>query len=169
MKIFLLTVGVLVCATAFSQNVGIGTTTPTAKLDVNGSLKSSSLVITAGGELSDFLIKSDMNGQVGFKKGHSGLGLNYIIAIQGAFPSENSPMAEGPLIGEIRLFSGNAAPFGWAFCRGQIMAVDTHPLLFALIGTTYGGNGTTTFQLPDLRNSVPVGEGTAWGLGQSSN
>lgn len=66
--------------------------------------------------------------------------------------------------GEIRLFAGNYAPEGWAICDGRQLAVNDYQPLFALIGTLYGGNGTTTFALPDLRGRVPIGQGQAIGL-----
>jgi microcystin-dependent protein len=69
-----------------------------------------------------------------------------------------------PFIGEIRLFAGNFAPRGWAFCQGQILSIAQNEALFALIGTTYGGNGQTTFALPDLRGRVPVSQGQGPGL-----
>lgn len=153
-----------------AQNVGIGTLTPQAKLDVNGSIKANSLAIATGGNLSDFLIKNDAAGNVSFRKGYAGLGLNYMIALQGVFPSQGPPFMGGSTyIGEIRLFSGNAAPFGWAFCNGQLLQVLGNEALFALIGTTYGGNGTTNFNLPDLGNRTPVGTGSNWMLGEASN
>src|SRR2546423_5843511 len=71
-------------------------------------------------------------------------------------------MAE-PFIGEIRLFAGNFAPLGWAFCDGQIVAISQNDALFSLIGTTYGGDGQTTFALPDLRGRVPVHQGNSGG------
>ena len=61
-----------------------------------------------------------------------------------------------PYIGEIRMFGGNFAPVGWAFCDGQLMAIADNDTLFALIGTTYGGDGQTTFGLPDLRGRIPI-------------
>jgi microcystin-dependent protein len=61
-----------------------------------------------------------------------------------------------PYVGEIRLFAGNFAPQGWAFCDGQLLSIATNEVLFDLIGTTYGGDGQTTFALPDLRGRVPV-------------
>jgi microcystin-dependent protein len=66
-----------------------------------------------------------------------------------------------PFIGEIRMFGGNFAPVGWAFCNGQLLAITDNDVLFNLIGTTYGGDGQTTFQLPDLRSRVPVHQGTS--------
>jgi microcystin-dependent protein len=59
--------------------------------------------------------------------------------------------------GEIRIFAGNYAPRGWALCEGQLLPVDQNPVLFALLGNTYGGDGHTTFSLPDLRGYAPVG------------
>jgi microcystin-dependent protein len=69
-----------------------------------------------------------------------------------------------PYIGEIRIFAGNFAPLGWAFCNGQLMAVSQHDALFSLIGTIYGGDGQTTFALPDLRGRLPIHAGTGPGL-----
>ena len=69
-----------------------------------------------------------------------------------------------PFIAEIRMFAGNFAPRGWAFCNGQIMSIAQNTALFSLLGTTYGGNGQTTFGLPDLRGRVPVGMGQGPGL-----
>lgn len=62
-------------------------------------------------------------------------------------------------IGEIRLFAGNYPPSGWAFCNGQQIAISQNQALFAILGTTYGGNGQTYFNLPDLRGRVPVHSG----------
>ena len=61
-----------------------------------------------------------------------------------------------PFIAEIIMFAGNFAPRGWAFCSGQILAIAQNTALFSLLGTTYGGNGQTTFALPDLRGRVPM-------------
>jgi microcystin-dependent protein len=69
-----------------------------------------------------------------------------------------------PFIGEIRIFAGTFAPTGWAFCQGQAMAIAENDALFALIGTTYGGDGQTTFNLPDLRSRLPVHRGSG-GIG----
>ena len=67
-------------------------------------------------------------------------------------------------LGEIRMFAGNFAPYGWAFCQGQILPIAQNTALFSLLGTTYGGDGRTTFALPDLRGRVPVGFGQGLGL-----
>lgn len=69
-----------------------------------------------------------------------------------------------PYIGEIRIFSCNFAPKGWAFCNGQPLAISQNTALFSLLGTTYGGDGRTTFNLPDLRDRVPLFWGQAPGL-----
>ncbi len=65
-----------------------------------------------------------------------------------------------PYIGEIRMFAGNFAPSGWMFCEGQLLSISENDVLFALIGTTYGGDGQTTFALPDLRGRIPIHSGT---------
>lgn len=72
-------------------------------------------------------------------------------------------MAE-PFLGEIKMFAGNFAPRGWAFCDGQLLAVSQNDALFSLLGTIYGGDGRTTFGLPDLRGRVPVHAGSGPGL-----
>jgi microcystin-dependent protein len=64
----------------------------------------------------------------------------------------------------ITCFAGNFSPRNWAYCSGQIMSISTNQALFSLIGTTYGGNGTTTFALPDLRGRTPVSAGQGFGL-----
>jgi microcystin-dependent protein len=70
-----------------------------------------------------------------------------------------------PYIGEIRLFAGNFAPQGWAFCNGALLAIADNETLFQVIGTTYGGDGQNTFALPDLQSRVPVHQGTVTGTG----
>ena len=69
-----------------------------------------------------------------------------------------------PFAGEIRMFAGNFAPRGWAFCDGQLLAVSQNDALFSLFGTIYGGDGRTTFGLPDLRGRIPIHAGTGPGL-----
>jgi len=71
-------------------------------------------------------------------------------------------------IAEIRMFAGNFAPRNWAFCSSQILAIAQNTALFSLLGTTYGGNGQTTFALPDFRGRVPVGAGQGPGLSSYS-
>ena len=69
-----------------------------------------------------------------------------------------------PFVGEIRMFAGNFAPRGWAFCDGQLLAVSQNDALFSLLGTIYGGDGRTTFALPDMRGRIPLHQGTGPGL-----
>jgi microcystin-dependent protein len=69
-----------------------------------------------------------------------------------------------PFVGEIRMTAFNFAPSGWALCNGQLLSISQNQALFALIGTFYGGNGTTTFQLPDLRSRSPIHQGQGLGL-----
>jgi microcystin-dependent protein len=64
-----------------------------------------------------------------------------------------------PYVGEIRMFGGNFAPLGWMFCEGQVLPISENETLFNLIGTTYGGDGQTTFALPDLRGRLPIHQG----------
>ena len=71
---------------------------------------------------------------------------------------------EKPLMGSVILFAGTFAPEGWAKCDGQLLAITNHQALFSLLGTTYGGDGRTTFALPDLRGRSPLGAGTGPGL-----
>ncbi len=72
-------------------------------------------------------------------------------------------MSEG-FIGEIRMFAGNFAPRSWALCDGQLLAINQNQSLFSLLGTTYGGDGRTTFALPDMRGRLPVHMGQGPGL-----
>ena len=72
-----------------------------------------------------------------------------------------------PYVGEIRMFAGNFAPAGWMFCEGQLLPIRENETLFNLIGTTYGGDGQSTFQLPDLRGRVPLHQGNGMILADS--
>lgn len=72
-----------------------------------------------------------------------------------------------PYIGEIRLFAGNFAPVGWLLCQGQLLPISQYDTLFNLIGTTYGGDGQSTFALPDLASRIPLHAGTGYVLGQA--
>jgi len=87
--------------------------------------------------------------------------ISYIIALQGVYPSRNGI---DPFIGEIIMFGGNFAPRGWALCQGQLLPINQYSALFSLVGTYYGGDGRTTFGLPDLRGRVPMGVGNGPGL-----
>lgn len=76
-------------------------------------------------------------------------------------------MAE-PFLSEIRIFSFNFPPKGWAFCNGQFLPINQNQALFSLLGTTYGGNGQTTFALPNLQGAVPIHEGSGHSLGEKA-
>jgi microcystin-dependent protein len=76
-------------------------------------------------------------------------------------------MSATPFIGEIRMFAGNFAPVGWAFCNGAVIPISENDALFNLIGTTYGGDGQTTFALPNLQSRLPFHVGPGFALGQS--
>jgi len=69
-----------------------------------------------------------------------------------------------PFVGEIRMFAGNFPPLGWALCDGQLLAVSQYDALFSLLGTIYGGNGSSTFALPEMRGRIPVHPGSGPGL-----
>ena len=93
------------------------------------------------------------------------LGINYVIALLGIFPPRNvgdvpvvtpSSVGPDPYIGAIGLFAGTFPPRGWAFCDGQLLPISGNEALFAILGTTYGGDGQTNFALPDLRGRMPV-------------
>lgn len=138
-------------------------------------LSTASLTLTTpGGNPSDFLIESASSGTVGYKKGTGALGMNYIICVQGAFPTFGAGTASNStLLGEVRLWAGVTPPTGWEFCQGQVLPIAGNTGLFSLLGTIYGGNGSTTFALPDLRGAVPVQQGTppsgrAWSQGERS-
>lgn len=88
------------------------------------------------------------------------LAVNYCMALQGIYPSRNWE----PFVGTIGIFGFNWAPRGWAQCNGQLLPIAQYSALFSLIGTYYGGDGRTTFALPDLRGRVPVNYGQGPGL-----
>ncbi|HEV7376757.1 MAG TPA: tail fiber protein [Pyrinomonadaceae bacterium] len=73
-----------------------------------------------------------------------------------------------PYVGEIRLFGGSFAPAGWAMCDGQLMPISQNDILFNLIGTTYGGDGQSTFGIPDMQGRIPVHQGKGLTIGEKS-
>ncbi|MEM9281584.1 MAG: tail fiber protein [Verrucomicrobiota bacterium] len=85
------------------------------------------------------------------------LALSSLLMLDEAHGSE-------PLLGEIRMFAGNFAPRGWAFCEGQSIQISENAALFSLLGTTYGGDGRQTFALPDLRGRAPIHAGIPLGM-----
>jgi microcystin-dependent protein len=166
-----------------TANVGIGNTIPQQKLDVSGTVKADALMIANGGNVNDVLVKTANTGTIGYRKPVYGLGLNYCIALNGIFPSRNgvihppdtntvaSITGIDPFIGEIALLAFNFEPKGWAFCNGQLLSINNNQALFALLGTTYGGNGINTFALPNLNDASPVhsfGGNSSWLQGESN-
>ena len=81
-----------------------------------------------------------------------------LLGFNAVCPQEASAGME-PFIGEIEMFAGNYAPKDWMLCQGQLLSTQQYQALYAVLGTTYGGNGTTNFALPDLRGRVPIGFG----------
>ncbi len=73
-----------------------------------------------------------------------------------------------PFVGEIRMFGGNFAPAGWAFCDGQLIPISENDVLFTIIGTTYGGDGQETFALPNLQSRVPMHQGNGFVIGEAA-
>ena len=88
--------------------------------------------------------------------------INHVIALQGVYPSRSS--IYDPTIAEIMMFGGNFAPRGWAFCDGQLLSISANTALYSLIGTTFGGDGSTTFGLPDMRGRTAIHAGNGGGL-----
>jgi microcystin-dependent protein len=86
------------------------------------------------------------------------LALNYLICVDGSYPSP-SFVTDQPFLGQMILFAGAFAPTGWMFPEGQLLQISQHTALFSLMGTSYGGNGMTTFALPDLRGRAVIGAG----------
>jgi microcystin-dependent protein len=89
------------------------------------------------------------------------LTMNFCIAMNGIFPSRSDGT---PFVSQIQIFPFNFAPVGWAFCDGQLLAISSNTALFSLLGTQYGGNGTSNFALPNLQGCVPIDAGQGAGL-----
>src|SRR5580704_16316196 len=83
------------------------------------------------------------------------------------WPEIGETLVTQPFLGQIQPFGFTFAPRGWALCNGQLLSISQNTALFSLLGTTYGGNGTTTFALPDLRGRVGVHSGTGYPLGST--
>ena len=107
------------------------------------------------------LTSSNTGGGVAINNIQPSLALNYCICLFGVFPSRSS---SEPFIGEIQLFGFNFAPRNFATCSGQLLSISQNTALFSLLGTTYGGDGRTTFGLPDLRGRSPISFGQGPGL-----
>jgi microcystin-dependent protein len=109
---------------------------------------------------------SATGGVVPIRNQQPALGVNHLVALVGTYPSpDHQSGSQGePVLGEITMFAGNFAPRGYAFAEGQLLPIAQHTALFSLYGTTYGGDGETTFALPDLRGRTVVGTGSGPGL-----
>lgn len=83
----------------------------------------------------------------------------WILCLLFSISSISKAQTGDPILGEIRMFAGNFAPKGWAFCDGSLMSINQNTALFTILGTFYGGNGTSNFALPDLRGRFPMGTG----------
>lgn len=95
------------------------------------------------------------------------LGLHYLIATQGIYPSPDISLGEETFLGEVTLFAGDFAPRGWALAEGQLLPINQNQALFSLLGANYGGDGQVTFALPDLRGRTAIHAGTGpWQLGE---
>jgi microcystin-dependent protein len=92
------------------------------------------------------------------------LTLNYCIALEGVFPSRSS---SEPFLGEIEIYSFIFAPKGFAMCNGQLLPINQYQALFSLLGTYYGGNGTTNFALPNFQGRVAMSQGNGFNIGQA--
>lgn len=90
------------------------------------------------------------------------LTLNYCIALEGVFPPRND--AASPFVSQVCLFPFNFPPTGWAFCNGQLLPISQYTAVFSLVGTYYGGDGKSTFALPNLQSRIPIGAGQGQGL-----
>jgi microcystin-dependent protein len=119
------------------------------------------LYYSAGNWVSKKLTQASVGNNIPINNMQPYLVVNYCIALQGIFPSRNG---NDPFVGEISMYAFNFDPFGWAKCDGQTMAIAQNTPLFSLIGTYYGGNGQTTFMLPDLRGRVPIHQGQGPGF-----
>lgn len=90
--------------------------------------------------------------------------LAIVLLFISSFSLQSSQAQQEGFIGEIKMFAGNFAPRTWAFCEGQLLPIAQNTALFSILGTTYGGDGRTTFGLPDLRGRAPIGPGNGPGL-----
>jgi microcystin-dependent protein len=115
--------------------------------------------------VSKRLLVSNTGGNQSFNNMQPFLTVNYCIALVGIFPSRNGVE---PFIGAIEINAFNFAPRGFATCDGQLISIAQNTALFSLLGTTYGGNGQTTFALPDLRGRVAIHQGGGFGLSNRS-
>ncbi len=102
-----------------------------------------------------------------FDNAQASLGLNYLISLQGLFPSRDGSGAapDAPYYGEVVAYAGKVAPAGWAFANGQLLTIRSNSALFSILTTVYGGDGKSTFALPDLRGRTILGSGAGFNVG----
>ncbi|KXV61701.1 hypothetical protein AD948_00770 [Acetobacter senegalensis] len=137
-------------------------------IGTSSTLRLGSVVGKQAVSLSDANVPvSDGGSGTSFDNRAPGLALNYIICVNGAFP--NSGSDSGPVMGEIRAYAGSAAsiPQGWVLANGTLLPIAQNQALFALLGTTYGGNGLTNFALPNLSDTVVAGSGGSQSFGKT--
>ena len=116
-----------------------------------------------GGGLTD-----PTGGNAPFDNAQASLGLNYLISLQGLFPPRDSgggASPDSPYYGEVVAFAGTVAPNGWAFANGQLLTIASNTALFSILGSVYGGDGKSTFALPDLRGRTIIGSGVGFNVG----
>lgn len=163
---------VLLCAYIFkppTQDPAVNTTDPGATLAADGSTKTDSPA--SAPSIPDFLVKTNPGEKPVTRKGHVAVGIRYIICASGIFPANSTAGIPGPFLGEIRMLASPqdfTIPTGWYACEGQLLVINPNQSLFSLLGTTYGGDGLTTFALPDLRGATVVGSGNGWTFGEKS-
>ena len=120
----------------------------------------------ATGQMSSFAVSSVGKGQP-HENMQPSLAMMFIICASGSGPTgQDDEFTGNGFLAEIKLFAGNFAPKNFAKCEGQLLSLSQNTALFSLVGTMYGGDGRSTFALPDLRGSVPIGAGTGSGLTQ---
>jgi microcystin-dependent protein len=126
-----------------------------------GSHQLGDLFGQSGVTITDANLPANMGGAgVPIDNTEPSIALNYVIALQGIFPNQGAGADPyTPMLGEILTFASNNIPAGFALCQGQLLLISQNQALFSLLGTTYGGNGTTTFALPDLRDNAVAGMG----------
>lgn len=130
-------------------------------ISVSGAVEAGNLITFDGQNwIAQDIITGVTGGGQPFNNMQPYLTINYCIALQGIYPSRNFD----PYVGQIATFAFNFAPTGWALCDGQLLSINQNMALFSLLGTSYGGNGQTTFALPDLRGRTPMHMGGGPGL-----
>lgn len=147
--------------------VGIGNSFPGYSLDVNGTTRvtgSLYLPVLSGFNIGTYPTLLTMSGSmVNAYIGSPRMVVKYLININGSYPAPQSGTGSigvapaGPSMGQIIAFAGNYIPEGYLECNGQLLNISSNTTLYSILGTAYGGNGTTTFALPNLSNTTPVG------------